>query len=270
MPSLPANFCYWLSYWNFSVVPPQRRSSRTDRPLWSIYCGKSKTAVSRSITYYFWYSNRVLSDMSLYFSIFFTKTVIPNWQTALKYLLWAENTAMRFLSWTTPLTSGNVLKNKWKQKQKVTKKPIQWMKISSLHWNMVCLPQAAWESASTGCACCLPILSPSVRLIEYSYIEEFIQMSVAVFCFCMLSIFKFAKYHNEYFPTKQKQPWTISPRLLCHALFTYYFWYSNRVLSCCLPILSPSVTWSYSRPWKILRNRATYQTTHGYCISLEW
>ena len=43
-------------------------------------------------------------------------------------------------------------------------------------------------------------------LIEYSYIEEFIQMSVAVFCFCMLSIFKFAKYHNEYFPTKQKQP----------------------------------------------------------------
>lgn len=43
-------------------------------------------------------------------------------------------------------------------------------------------------------------------LIEYPYIEEFIQMSTAVFCISMLSIFKFIKYRNEYFPTKQKQP----------------------------------------------------------------
>lgn len=43
-------------------------------------------------------------------------------------------------------------------------------------------------------------------LIEYPYIEEFIQMSTAVFCISMLSIFKFIKYLNEYFPTKQKQP----------------------------------------------------------------
>lgn len=43
-------------------------------------------------------------------------------------------------------------------------------------------------------------------LIEYPYIEEFIQMSTAVFCISMLSIFKFINYRNEYFPTKQKQP----------------------------------------------------------------